>query len=274
MKAHNVTVPKEIVSDEQEYIRNNKNAMNNNEPPMKEEDVVNVKKLGDLAAKQWVYGGLISPKLARLQATPLLLEIIENLTSSVTNSPQEENNKDGENKTTTSEARKHWPYKLPHKLSIFSGHDTTLSVLLAAMNAYKIYDPQNPNGNNINKEGYFDGHKLFWPGFGDYMSLELFKDNGTKPSNTDNAKSSAEEWPSVIPKDINTNGYYVRVLYNGNPVVLPKCTPKGQHHDAMGPSMCTLSAFFNQLGPVTTTYTDWSAECIRPVTDQDLPPIS
>ncbi|KAI9325035.1 histidine phosphatase superfamily [Zopfochytrium polystomum] len=88
------------------------------------------------------------------------------------------------------------------KFAVFSGHDTTVAPLLGAL-----------------------GHReKTYPGFGANLALEVFEDSSKTPS----------WWKRP--------DHYVRVKYNGIPIVVPSCAKPGAHF--LGdPKMCTLSAF-------------------------------
>ena len=123
---------------------------------------------------------------------------------------------------------------LPPKLWLYSGHDITLLALQAAL------------GLSVDA----------WPGFCAHLAIELLSGGratespgipGLSPVPVElplGKRAAAEETmnPSVPftgrPSTPNRGAYYVRVLLNGDPVVLPGC-----------PGACALAEFSASIAP-------------------------
>ncbi|ORX55726.1 phosphoglycerate mutase-like protein [Hesseltinella vesiculosa] len=89
------------------------------------------------------------------------------------------------------------------KLSVYSGHDSTVAPLLIILG----------------------GYDKRWPPFGSALIFELFKSKATSM------------WPWKQPD------HYVRVRYNDKVLELPGCAQNGNHHASGDQSLCTLDAF-------------------------------
>lgn len=95
-------------------------------------------------------------------------------------------------------------FRKDRRLCIYSGHDSTIAPLLSA---FKFPDPKEEIEN-------------FVP-FAANIAIEQF----------------AEKTPTASdPK------HYVRVLYNGSPIIIPKCASSGNHYQSEK-SLCTLETF-------------------------------
>lgn len=106
------------------------------------------------------------------------------------------------------------------KMAIFSGHDSTIAPLLFAFHA-------------------FDGK---YPKFASLINIELFED---KEKRNEETIAKSDE----IVKSKNSASHFVRVLYNGEPLILPHCAKQGNHYKGKlegikdNKYFCTLDAF-------------------------------
>ncbi|OMJ19978.1 putative acid phosphatase [Smittium culicis] len=206
----------------------------------------NVDRVGKLAAKQWMLSGVFNTQLGRLQFSPIGLDMLNNIVSKINNfsSPSPG--------TKSPDFSKPLPIENPPSFAIYSGHDTTIVPTLAAL-GFHLQTSKDPKN-----------YSVIWPDFGSVVSIELFKGPAIEKSAKSNKKQAndpAKKWPSTIPDNFNADGYYVRANYNGKPLIIPKCREKNNHDPEMGPSMCTLDAFFQQLQPVVQTTHEWKKEC-------------
>ncbi|KAF8462882.1 histidine phosphatase superfamily [Kalaharituber pfeilii] len=144
------------------------------------------------------------------------------------------------------------------KLALYGGHDTTVAAMLVSL-------------------GIFDGQ---WPPFSSNIAFELFKGHGMpKPILQDLPKTKEDEegwgwwrWFGGREKDVDKrlDGYYVRLKYNDNPVVLKGCRPKGRHLDG-DESFCTLAAFKSIVDKMAPQ--DWRHECNSNLDKEGIPPV-
>ncbi|KAJ2434197.1 hypothetical protein GGF42_009266, partial [Coemansia sp. RSA 2424] len=158
----------------------------------------------------------------------------------------------------------------PPKMSIYSGHDTTIGPLLSILGDGLDGSPLLKNSTGP-----------MWPPFASSLRIELLKDSAspyptaqpswagdladhsdelstippvesTRPPNVPN---SLYRWvprqaatASAIPFNPRaTRDYYVRVWYNDRSVQLPACLDPGAHHSKLGSTACTLDGFFKQI---------------------------
>ncbi|PVU90553.1 hypothetical protein BB559_004568 [Furculomyces boomerangus] len=209
-----------------------------------------VDQLGKQSAKQWLYGATISEKLTRLQTGPIGREMLLHITNKVS----QINSKNPKYIVSNKLA----PYQKPPEFAIFSGHDTTIGPLLLALGYHKQSDVSDPKDFNV-----------IWPEFGSVISLEVFQDTEVTNSpigfETPKVNKNSDQWPNPIPKDLITDGFYVRVSYDGKPFVIPTCKLEGNHHSESGPTLCTLDAFFKHFKPYVQTAHEWKTECRLPI---------
>ncbi|OLY84407.1 putative acid phosphatase [Smittium mucronatum] len=203
-----------------------------------------VDELGKLAAKQWMFSLVFSPELGRMQWGPTGLEVVNNMISMIF--------KD-KGLTPADKYGQVIDFSLPlpvvdvPSFSISSGHDTTIVPMLGALGFYR-------------QDGTTDPQKftIEWPVYGSVIALELFEGPKLEPKPTIEKR---KDWPSTIPSGFNADGYYVRANFNGSPITIPKCLEPGNHDPEMGPTMCTLDAFFQQLQPMVLTTKEWKELC-------------
>ncbi|KAJ3109354.1 hypothetical protein HDU96_007242 [Phlyctochytrium bullatum] len=129
------------------------------------------------------------------------------------------------------------------KLAIFSGHDTTVGPLLAALNGY-------------------GGPTRHVPDFRANLAFELYH----RPA----ATTAPGSWTSWIasawtPAAAAGPAHFVRLRYNGEPLALPQCAGKGKHLDG-DKTLCTFEAFRKSMEEVVPR--DWEGEC-RPRVPQE-----
>ncbi|RPA78662.1 phosphoglycerate mutase-like protein [Ascobolus immersus RN42] len=131
------------------------------------------------------------------------------------------------------------------KFALMGCHDTTIAAVLATL-------------------GAFDKK---WPPFTSSIAFEVFRavDGANKPAVK---KWGWDSW--FGRKGVNTDGYYVRLRYNDNPVVVKGCKPAGKHLEG-DESFCTLEAFKEIVEKVSPP--DWRAECRSNLDKSDIPPV-
>ncbi|KAF8419318.1 histidine phosphatase superfamily [Tirmania nivea] len=140
------------------------------------------------------------------------------------------------------------------KLALYGSHDTTVGAMLASL-------------------GVFDG---LWPPYTSSIAVELFK--GPEMNETKTGAPKEEEWgwmrwlggKSKKDDDKALNGYYVRLRYNDNPVVVKGCRPKGRHLEG-DESLCTLVAFKNIVEKIAPT--NWRRDCNSNLDQKEIPPV-
>ncbi|KAI8097301.1 histidine phosphatase superfamily [Halteromyces radiatus] len=119
-----------------------------------------------------------------------------------------------------------------YKLSIYSGHDTTIAPILIILGGY-------------------DNR---WPPFGSSIIFELFKKQGTTTSD-----GGMFGWFNKKNKE---EDHFVRVRFNNKILQLPGCAEKGKHHSDSGDqSLCTLEAFKKIVQEQIPD--DWTTECSK-----------
>ncbi|KAJ1843653.1 hypothetical protein LPJ70_003298 [Coemansia sp. RSA 2708] len=218
-----------------------------------------------MAAVEYLQSAWQSPALARMQIGRLVHELAGNVVDAV---------QADRAVAAASQAR----------LSIYSGHDTTLAPLLAVFG----HDAAQPV-----PDAPAD---LAWPAFAASMRIELLKDTASphptvQPAwEQDAAHPSADPLsvpfdkrirPTNVPQSLYqwssgrgrlgptgavnpraTRDYYVRVWYNDRTLRLPTCRDPGAHHSQLGPSVCTLDGFFKQIARFAATEKETRGECL------------
>ncbi|KAJ3096263.1 hypothetical protein HDU97_006068 [Phlyctochytrium planicorne] len=126
--------------------------------------------------------------------------------------------------------------KVAPKLAIFSGHDTTVGPLLAALDGYRN-----------------DTRHI--PDFRSNIAIELLVPKKPITELTEAAISVAKPqqgwwfWPSTSPVKKAEEDHFVRVRYNGRPLRIPACAKKGSNY--LGdPTVCTFSTFMKVMDEV------------------------
>lgn len=102
------------------------------------------------------------------------------------------------------------------KIGLMGSHDTTIAALLASLGAY-------------------DGK---WPRFTSSVAFEMFRKKELEQS-----KSLWNKLTGGRGMKAADDGYYVRLKYNENPVVIKGCKKSGNHMEG-DESFCTLVGFF------------------------------
>jgi acid phosphatase len=156
------------------------------------------------------------------------------------------------------------------KLGLSGCHDSTLAAVLTSLGAWKLET---------------------WPKFTSHIAVELFSTVG-KPKSTTwladlipsgvfgrsppqplsveaiDERRIAEKSTTIGRQNIDSlhpsarsklNGYYVRILYNGQPVTVPGCKASGKHLDG-NESFCTLEAFKTIVDKFTPL--NWKQDCV------------
>ncbi|KAF8437860.1 histidine phosphatase superfamily [Terfezia claveryi] len=140
------------------------------------------------------------------------------------------------------------------KLALYGTHDTTVVAMLASL-------------------GAFDG---MWPPFTSNIAVELFKGPEMKEIETGASKEEGWGWmrwfggKSKKDEDRALNGYYVRLRYNDNPVVVKGCRPKGRHLEG-DESLCTLVAFKNIVEKMAPA--NLRRDCNSNLDQREIPPV-
>ncbi|KAI9499793.1 hypothetical protein GGI25_006176 [Coemansia spiralis] len=130
------------------------------------------------------------------------------------------------------------------KLALYGGHDITVAPLAIIMGS-------------TSKD---------WLPFASMLTFELFKDTQTTPplalaNKQQHQKAEKLPRPYSVQENLDTSGYFVRVRLNDEVLRIPTCEPIQKHHPKMGPSMCTLAAFFEHLEPIVATEQEYKNEC-------------
>ncbi|KAJ2627316.1 hypothetical protein GGF44_004764, partial [Coemansia sp. RSA 1694] len=207
-----------------------------------------------MSAVEYLHPTIQSNKLARMQIGPLVRELADNVVSAVE-----------ADRGVLASKQQQQP-----KMSIYSGHDTTVGPLLAILGDELGGSP------SLNA---FAGP--MWPPFASSLRFELLKDStspyptvqpawaGDLADHSDdlstippeerirplNVPDSLYRWapgqtaaaPAVPFNPRATRDYYVRVWYNDRSVQLPACLDPGAHHSKLGSTVCTLDGFFKQI---------------------------
>ncbi|KAJ1654439.1 hypothetical protein GGF38_004944 [Coemansia sp. RSA 25] len=223
-------------------------------PLPKEIDDEFITRVSRMSAVEYLHPSTQYTKLVRMQIGPLVRELADNVVSAVE-----------ADRGVLASRQQQQP-----KMSIYSGHDTTVGPLLA------IFGDELGGSPSLNA---FAGP--MWPPFASSLRIELLKDSTspypaiqsswagdladhsnelsatppeerTRPPNVPN---SLYRWvpgqaaaASAVPFNPRaTRDYYVRVWYNDRSVQLPACLDPGAHHSKLGSTVCTLDGFFKQI---------------------------
>ncbi|KAJ2745253.1 hypothetical protein GGI20_002321 [Coemansia sp. BCRC 34301] len=222
-------------------------------PLPKEIDDDFIARVSRMAAAGYLHASTQSAQLARMQIGTLVRELADNVVSAV----------EADRGVLASKCQ-------PPKMSIYSGHDTTVGPLLALLG------------------DAFDGSPLLktaagpmWPPFASSLRIELLKDSTSphptvKPTWASDLANHSDDLSAIPPEErirpLNvpdslyrwapgqpgnatgvpfnpraTRDYYVRLWYNDRSVQLPACLDPGAHHTKLGPTVCTLDGFFKQI---------------------------
>ncbi|KAJ2492683.1 hypothetical protein IWW47_004939, partial [Coemansia sp. RSA 2052] len=213
-----------------------------------------ITRVSRMSAVEYLHPTIQSNKLARMQIGPLVRELADNVVSAVE-----------ADRGVLASKQQQQP-----KMSIYSGHDTTVGPLLAILGDELGGSP------SLNA---FAGP--MWPPFASSLRFELLKDStspyptvqpawaGDLADHSDdlstippeerirplNVPDSLYRWapgqtaaaPAVPFNPRATRDYYVRVWYNDRSVQLPACLDPGAHHSKLGSTVCTLDGFFKQI---------------------------
>lgn len=157
------------------------------------------KTLETVAVEEWFAGYLESSEYRRLGIGSLMGDVVQRMVSSAQPTPG----------------------PAPVKLGLSGCHDTTLAATLASI-----------GGPAALKR---------WPPFTSHIAFELFsgKDAAERPQARPIGRTSTQskEWGPDMEEALK--GWYVRVRYNDEPVVVPGCRKPGNHLDG-DVSFCTL----------------------------------
>ena len=121
------------------------------------------------------------------------------------------------------------------RFAIYGGHDSTLIGILASL-------------------GILEDNSRIWPPYSSNVAIELFQlkeaeSNSQKPvrsissiTATSIGRTQTTELSSLQKQ--NMNGYYVRIRYNDQPMIIPGCRPTTKHLNG-DRFFCTLVSDFH-----------------------------
>ncbi|KAJ2459068.1 hypothetical protein GGF42_001692 [Coemansia sp. RSA 2424] len=219
----------------------------------KEIDDEFITRVSRMSAVKYMYPVTQSTELAKLQLGLLVHELADNVVNAV----------EADRGVVASKQQ-------PPKMTIYSGHDTTIGPLLAIL------------GDEL------DGSPLLkssigpmWPPFASSLCIELLKDSASpypavQPSWASDLANYSDDLSAILPEERAcppnvpnslyrwapgqaaaasavpynpraTRDYYVRVWYNDRSIQLPACLDPGAHHSKPGSTACTLDGFFKQI---------------------------
>ncbi|KAJ2757928.1 hypothetical protein H4S06_002940 [Coemansia sp. BCRC 34490] len=250
-----------------------------------------IERVAEMSSVEYLRSTWQSASLARLQIGSLAHELVANIVRSVEldrgTTPSNNNNSFHNNR---------W------KMGIYSGHDTTISPLLAVFGTALANSEHDNAANNNNNSS----NTAAWPPYGSSIRIELLKDDTTqrpavRPAWEDDQAYHSEDL-SMVPFDsrirpINvpdslyhwppakrgqsrnggsdsdarfnpraTRDYYVRVWYNDRELQLPACLDPGAHHATLGTTTCTLDGFFKQIARFVPSEEESARGCNLPAT--------
>ncbi|KAJ2909047.1 hypothetical protein GGI21_002275 [Coemansia aciculifera] len=198
-------------------------------PLPKEIDDDFIARVSRMCAVEYMYPITLSAELARMQMGPFIRELADTVVGAIEAGRGIQTDK-----------------KASPKMSIYSGHDTTIGPLLALL-------CDNIDGSPTLATS--TGH--MWPPFASSLRIELLKDSvSSLPPG--NRFSYPDDVSAVLPKERtcllnapfsiqDTRDHYVRVWYNDRTVQLPACLDPSAHHSKLGSTVCTLDGFFKQI---------------------------
>ncbi|KAJ2623867.1 hypothetical protein GGF44_005293, partial [Coemansia sp. RSA 1694] len=222
-------------------------------PLPKEIDDEFIMQVSRMSSVEYMYPVRLSAELAKLQLGPLVRELAGTVLSAV----------EDDHGTLTSKQQ-------PPKMSIYSGHDTTIGPLLSILGDELDGSPLLKNSAGP-----------MWPPFASSLRIELLKDSASpyptvQPSWAGDLAEHSNELSTILPEERTrppnapnslyrwvpgqaaaasavpfnpraTRDYYVRVWYNDRSIQLPACLDPGAHHSKLGSTACTLDGFFKQI---------------------------
>ncbi|KAJ2813840.1 hypothetical protein H4S07_000353 [Coemansia furcata] len=222
-------------------------------PLPKEIDDDFISRVSHMCAVEYQRPAMRSTQLARMQIGPFVRELTDNVVSVV----------EADRGIIVNKQR-------PPKMSIYSGHDTTIGPLLA------IFGDDLAGSPSLTTSA-----TPLWPPFSSSLRIELLKDSASpypdvQPSWAGDLANHSEDLSTIPPEERirpfnvpdslyrlapgqtdNTlatpfnpramRDYYVRIWYNDRTVQLPACRDPGAHHTKLGSSVCTLDGFFKQV---------------------------
>lgn len=124
------------------------------------------------------------------------------------------------------------------KFALMGCHDTTIAGVLAAL-------------------GAFDQE---WPPFTSAIAVETFRVRNPRRS----------FWERVVSNPDKEKGWYVRLRYNDQPVVVAECKGAGRHLEG-DESFCTMAAFRETVGKMAPK--DWKHECMQNLNQPAVPKV-
>ncbi|KAJ1919132.1 hypothetical protein H4219_002181 [Mycoemilia scoparia] len=205
-------------------------------------------RLGQVTFTDMIFGKDIDPEYAYHQNKPMAQLVARSLLDAVYQQKEQARpKKKGMNSKIVSPE----PSSTSKKMSVFSGHDTTIAPLLLTF------------GDNLTTKG-LGPMGISWPPFASTIRIELFRDSSITGEDVKNStKESAvseegtEEIRKLVPRSPDSKyidkvkkEYFVRVNYLDRVVQVPACQGVGNHHPKMGTEMCTLDAFLKQISTI------------------------
>ncbi|KAJ2481595.1 hypothetical protein IWW47_005874, partial [Coemansia sp. RSA 2052] len=222
-------------------------------PLPKEIDDEFIARVSRMSSVEYMYPVTLSTELAKFQLGPLVRELADNVVSAV----------EDDRGTLASKQQ-------PPKMTIYSGHDTTIGPLLSILGDELDGSPLLKNSAGP-----------MWPPFASSLRIELLKDSASpyptvQPSWAGDLAEHSNELSTILPEERTrppnapnslyrwvpgqaaaasavpfnpraTRDYYVRVWYNDRSIQLPACLDPGAHHSKLGSTACTLDGFFKQI---------------------------
>ncbi|KAJ2096318.1 hypothetical protein GGI16_004902 [Coemansia sp. S142-1] len=235
-------------------------------PLPKEIDDELIARVSNMSAVEYLHPPVRSTKRARMQIGPLAREFTHTVVSAV----------EADRGISTGKQR-------PPKMSIYSGHDSTIGPLLAIFGDDLAGSPSLKTSTSP-----------MWPPFASSLRIELLKDSVSpyptiQPSWAGDVSTNSVDMSTIphderirplnvpdslyrwAPRQANnasdvpfnpraTRDYYVRIWYNDRSVQLPACLDPGAHHTKLGPSVCTLDGFFKQIARFVPSESEFSQE--------------
>jgi hypothetical protein len=181
------------------------------------------------------HGGYNATSLA---IYPFLREIVDGLYASLDDAIAQADSNSNKNK----------------KMNIYSGHDTVIAPVLAALGVFE---------NDLYCK---------WPSYASRIAFELWKPAANSPYFTANAQANTQPTAStlsassteakMLPIVSKENSHFVRVVYNGDDVtmLIPACSSGRVYVN--GHQMCPLSTLHQQVESLLRPHNSIKAACV------------
>lgn len=201
--------------------------------------------LENIAADEEYMGFTESNEFRMLGIGDLLREVVErmrNLTRAPTihSSSSHEKTHSAQNQRPVGddENRTGMERTSPPLLALFACHDSTLAGIMTSLGVMKA-----PNWT--------------WPGYASFLAIELFSQGQQQPKT-----STVSGWRSLLLEQSENTAvkpspeYFIRLSFNGRPLSIPACQPKGNHLDRDG-TFCDLVSNISLYQTVYHISSDW-----------------